>query len=133
MQPSPAQFAKSYRAMAVSTASPGQLILMLYDGALRSTAIAINGFQEPDLARRYELINNNLFKAQEVLLVAPRDKLLDFFYRNDPLERHLLTSGPMIGRGSRLPVSGTWPSAVVTNGVFVVYRFTFGSQWSPNL
>jgi flagellar protein FliS len=53
--------------MAISTATPGQLILMLYDGALRSTAIAINGFQEPDLARRYEIISNNLVKAQEIL------------------------------------------------------------------
>ena len=45
------QFAKSYRAAAIATATPSQLILMLFDGALRSMAIALNSFQEPDLIR----------------------------------------------------------------------------------
>jgi hypothetical protein len=59
--------------------------------------------------------DRDLFDAQEVLLVAPRDQLLDFFYRDDPLECRLLTSGPMIGRGSRLPVLRIWLSPVVSN------------------
>ena len=53
--------------MAISTATPGQLVLMLFDGALRSTAIALNAFQEQDIARRNELIHNNLEKAQDIL------------------------------------------------------------------
>ena len=62
-----AQFAKSYRAMAVATATPAQLVLMLFDGALRCTAIALNGFQEQDIARRYDQVSNNLVQAQEIL------------------------------------------------------------------
>jgi flagellar protein FliS len=53
--------------MAVATATPGQLVLMLFDGALRSTAIALNGFHEQDVARRNEQIHNNIVKAQEIL------------------------------------------------------------------
>lgn len=38
------QYAKSYRAMAIATATPGQLILMLYDGALKFQGQALKGF-----------------------------------------------------------------------------------------
>ena len=63
----PAQFAKSYRAVAVSTATPGHLVLMLFDGALRSMAIALSGFDEPDVVRRNEVIHNKLQNAIDIV------------------------------------------------------------------
>lgn len=63
-----AQLAKSYKSVAVTTASPGQLILMLFDGALRFTAAAEKGFEEEDLARRNEMIHNNIIRAQNIIL-----------------------------------------------------------------
>lgn len=66
MQPS--QLAKSYRAAAIASATPGQLILMLFDGALRSMAIALNSFEEPDPIRRNEQIHNRLMNAHNILL-----------------------------------------------------------------
>jgi flagellar protein FliS len=62
------QFAKSYRATAISTATPAQLILMLFDGALRSMAIALNGFQETDVIKRNEVIHNKLTNAHDIIL-----------------------------------------------------------------
>jgi flagellar protein FliS len=62
------QFAKSYRAAAIATATPGQLILMLFDGALRSMAIALNSFQEPDPIKRNEQIHNKLVNAHDIIL-----------------------------------------------------------------
>ena len=62
-----AQFAKSYRSVAVATATPGQLILMLFDGALRFMAISLNGFQEQELSARNEQIHNNIVKTQNIL------------------------------------------------------------------
>ena len=61
-------YARTYRTTAVLTASPGQLVLMLYDGALRSLAIAREAFGRPeDDARRLEIINNQLLKAQAIV------------------------------------------------------------------
>jgi flagellar protein FliS len=39
--------ARMYRANSVLTASPGQLVLMLYDGALRSMALARLSLAKP--------------------------------------------------------------------------------------
>lgn len=61
-------YARTYRANSVLTASPGQLVLMLYDGALRSLGLAREGFQRPvDDRRRFETINTQLLKAQAIL------------------------------------------------------------------
>jgi flagellar protein FliS len=61
-------YARTYRVNAVLTASPGQLVLMLYDGALKSLAIALDGFARPeeDLTR-IETINAQLLKAQAII------------------------------------------------------------------
>lgn len=58
---------KRYQATAINTASPGQLILMLFDGALRSMGIAVAAFKETDRTRQIECIHNNLIKAQGIL------------------------------------------------------------------
>jgi flagellar secretion chaperone FliS len=60
--------ARAYRANTVLTASPGQLVLMLYDGALRSLALAREGFARPaEDIRRIETINGQLLKAQQII------------------------------------------------------------------
>ncbi|HEY5228709.1 MAG TPA: flagellar export chaperone FliS [Opitutaceae bacterium] len=61
-------YAQAYRATAVLTASPGQLVLMLFDGALKSLAIAQDAFSRPPSDRtRIEVINRHLLKAQSIL------------------------------------------------------------------
>lgn len=62
-----AQFAKSYQAVAVSTASPGNLVLMLFDGALRFLSTATLAFQGEDVFKKNEDIHNNLIKTQRIL------------------------------------------------------------------
>src|SRR4051812_19205280 len=60
-------YARTYRANAVLTASPGQLVLMLYDGALKALAIAVDAFSKPEEdPRRIETINAQLLKAQAI-------------------------------------------------------------------
>ena len=58
---------KSYRQTATLTAPPGQIILMLYDGALRSLERALSGFSHEDPAQRNMAVNNNLQRAQEFI------------------------------------------------------------------
>jgi flagellar protein FliS len=61
-------YARTYRANSILTASPGQLVLMLYDGALKAVAIAKDAFAWPeDNPKRIETINQQLLKAQEIL------------------------------------------------------------------
>ncbi len=61
-------YARIYRANAVLTASPGQLVLMLYDGALRALALTREAFQRPDSdVARLQVINHQLLKAQAIL------------------------------------------------------------------
>lgn len=61
-------YARTYRANAVLTASPGQLVLMLYDGVLKSLALAQEAFSRPESdVRRIEAINQHLLKAQEII------------------------------------------------------------------
>lgn len=61
-------YARTYRTNSILTASPGQLVLMLYDGALKAIALAREGFNlSPDEPRRIELINQHLLKAQAIL------------------------------------------------------------------
>jgi flagellar protein FliS len=61
------KIAKSYKAQSVQTASPGKLVLMLFDGYLRFTTAAVNSFEETDLTKKNEGINNNLIKAQNIV------------------------------------------------------------------
>ncbi len=58
---------KSYRRIATQTAPPGQLILMLLDGAMRSLERALEGFNHGDPAQANMAIHNNLHRAQEII------------------------------------------------------------------
>ena len=61
------KIAKSYKAQSVQTASPGKLVLMLFDGYLRFTTAAKNSFNVDDLTKKNEGINNNLIRAQNIV------------------------------------------------------------------
>ena len=61
------KIAKSYKAQSVQTASPGKLVLMLFDGYLRFTAAARKSFEIEDFTKKNEGINNNLIRAQNIV------------------------------------------------------------------
>ncbi|MBA3849069.1 MAG: flagellar export chaperone FliS [Opitutus sp.] len=61
-------YARTYRANSVLTASPGQLVLMLFDGALKAMNVARDAFaRPPEDVRRIEVINTQLIKAQNII------------------------------------------------------------------
>ena len=97
MPPQLAQgYARAYQAQSVLTASPGQLVLMLYDGALRFLGHAHDALESSEESpRRIEIINTNLIKAQNILVelqsclnheaggdhAANLDRLYDYYMR----------------------------------------------------
>ena len=58
---------QTYRQAATQSASPGQLVLMLYDGILRFLEQARVGFSKDDPKEFNETINNNLQRAQAII------------------------------------------------------------------
>lgn len=58
---------QSYRQAATKTATPGQLVLMLFDGALRFLDRALVGFDLEDPLESNMTISNNILKAQEII------------------------------------------------------------------
>jgi flagellar protein FliS len=61
-------YARTYRANAVLTASPGQLVLMLFDGTLKSLALAVQAFDGVDRnPRQLEVIHQQLMRAQSII------------------------------------------------------------------
>jgi flagellar secretion chaperone FliS len=58
---------QSYRQVATETASPGQLVLMLYDGAIRFLERARQGFAADDPLEFNQTINNNVLRAQAII------------------------------------------------------------------
>lgn len=57
---------ESYRKVATQTATPGQLVLMLYDGAISFLEKALAGFaHQPCLFN--QTINNNIVRAQAII------------------------------------------------------------------
>lgn len=54
---------QKYQQTQLQTASPAQLLLMLYDGAIRFVRMGISGIEESN----YEKSNINLCKAQAVI------------------------------------------------------------------
>ena len=62
-----AQPLRSYQTIATQTAPPGQLILMLYEGAIRFLERALTCFQYEDPLEFNLTINNNVIRAQEII------------------------------------------------------------------
>ena len=58
---------KSYQQVATKTAPPGQLVLMLYEGAGKFLERALAGFDIDDPADSNEAINNNIIRAQDII------------------------------------------------------------------
>jgi flagellar secretion chaperone FliS len=57
----------SYRQVSLNTAAPGQLILMLFEGAIRSLDRSETGFGLEDPAEANQTIHNNIQRTQEIL------------------------------------------------------------------
>lgn len=58
-----AQSPATYRNVDIQTAPQSKLILMLYDGAIRSAEEAVRQMD----ARKYDIVNNHLIRAQEIV------------------------------------------------------------------
>lgn len=58
---------QSYKKVATQTASPGQLVLMLFDGAIRFLEQALGGFDYDDPGEFNLTINNNIQRAQAIV------------------------------------------------------------------
>jgi flagellar protein FliS len=89
-------YVRAYQKQSILTASPGQLVLLMYDGSLRFMAQARAAFLlPPDDFRRIQQINTALLRAQAVLaelrsnldhsaggeLSATLDRLYDYYLR----------------------------------------------------
>ena len=58
---------KSYQQVATKTAPPGQLVLMLYEGAIRFLERALGGFSLEDPAEHNQTISNNILRTQDII------------------------------------------------------------------
>lgn len=65
---------QQYQANSVNSAKPGQLTLMLYNGAIKFINTAIKGVDEKD----YPKINENIIKAQEIILYLSSTLNMDY-------------------------------------------------------
>ncbi len=63
----PRQPWQSYRQVSLQTASRGQLVLMLYDGAIRFLGCSLTGFELEDPGECNATISNNILKAQDII------------------------------------------------------------------
>jgi flagellar protein FliS len=62
-----AQARRSYQKIAAETASPAQLVLMLFDGAIDFLEKALAGFAHDDPLEFNRTINNNILRAQGIV------------------------------------------------------------------
>jgi len=58
---------RSYAKIATQTATPGLLILQLFDGAVRFLERALVGFLAQDPLEFNQTINNNIIRAQQII------------------------------------------------------------------
>lgn len=54
---------QQYQKNAVNSASPGELTLMLFNGAVKFINLAISGLDE----KNYDKVNENIIKAQDIV------------------------------------------------------------------
>ena len=59
-----AKQAAQYQKQAIETASPEEILIMLYDGAIRFLIIAKKAFEQKD----WEKYNRHLIKSQNIIL-----------------------------------------------------------------
>ena len=77
----PAKAWQSYRQVATQTASPGQLVLLLYNGIIRFLEQARLGFAHDDPKNFHEAINNDLNTAQA--LASTLEMVAEGYRRQD--------------------------------------------------
>ncbi len=65
---SPHPYARLYQAQSVLTSNPGNLVLMLYDGAIRFLNQALDADAFTDERARIEKMNTSIIKAQNILI-----------------------------------------------------------------
>ncbi len=70
----PINAATAYQNNKITTASPAELTLMLYEGAIKFCNIAISGIEENNVAKS----NNNIIKTEKI--VSYLRSTLDFKY-----------------------------------------------------
>lgn len=58
---------QSYRQVATQTASPGNLVLMLFEGAIGFLEKSLRGFDLEDPLEFNQTINNNVLRAQAII------------------------------------------------------------------
>ena len=58
---------QSYKTISLETAPPGQLVLMLFDGAIKFLERAKLGFDIEDPAEMNETVHNNITRAQDII------------------------------------------------------------------
>jgi flagellar protein FliS len=58
---------QSYRKVATQTASPAQLVLMLYEGAIGFLEKGLLGFEHTDPLEFNQTISNNVLRAQAII------------------------------------------------------------------
>ncbi len=58
---------QSYQRVSTQTASPGHLVVMLYDGAINFLERALAGFTHEDPLEFNETISNNVLRTQQIL------------------------------------------------------------------
>lgn len=59
---------QSYRKVATQTATPGQLVLMLYEGAIGFLERGLAGFAHKDPLEFNQTINNNVVRAHAIVM-----------------------------------------------------------------
>ena len=70
-----AQARRSYQKIATETVSPGQRILLLFDGAVSFLEKALGGFERNDPLEFNQTINNNIQRTQAI--IRELDDVLD--------------------------------------------------------
>jgi len=58
---------QSYKTISLETAPPGQLVLMLFDGAIKFLERAMLGFDIEDPLEMNETVHNNITRAQNII------------------------------------------------------------------
>jgi flagellar secretion chaperone FliS len=58
---------KAYKETQIKSATPGQLIIMLYDGAIKNINIAIKEMDKDKKERKLDIISNTIIKAQDII------------------------------------------------------------------
>ena len=51
---------KAYKETQIKSATPGQLIIMLYDGAIKNINIAIKEFDKNKKERKLDIVSNSI-------------------------------------------------------------------------